>query len=241
MGVSFREGHTSKVTYCISWHLFSKRSHPCSKTFHLHCSDGSCFKKVCDTDKKKKKKKKSDFSLETPNNCVLLLKDWPCRMIYYRVPPTVRSPLQAFKMEFDFWTPMCMEPYLPQHVYYTHRGLHSLPLGIYVLQVLPSNQTPWGLLFSPFWLWRLLCMHLRHVWLFATPWTIACQTPLSLEFSRQQYWSGLSFPPPNLPDWDRIPISCTGSWILYHWVTWEATEIIRGSKSRCQHTVDWPT
>ena len=56
MGVSFREGHTSKVTYCISWHLFSKRSHPCSKTFHLHCSDGSCFKKVCDTDKKKKKK-----------------------------------------------------------------------------------------------------------------------------------------------------------------------------------------
>ena len=30
----------------------------------------------------------------------------------------------------------------------------------------------------------------------ATPWTIACQAPLSLGFSRQKYWSGLPFPPP---------------------------------------------
>ena len=29
---------------------------------------------------------------------------------------------------------------------------------------------------------------------FATPWTIACQAPLSMEFSRQEYWSGLPFP-----------------------------------------------
>ena len=32
--------------------------------------------------------------------------------------------------------------------------------------------------------------------LFATPWTIAYQTPLSMEFSRQEYWSGLPFPSP---------------------------------------------
>ena len=31
--------------------------------------------------------------------------------------------------------------------------------------------------------------------LFVTPWTIACQTRLSLGFSRQEYWSGLPFPP----------------------------------------------
>ena len=30
---------------------------------------------------------------------------------------------------------------------------------------------------------------LGHVWLFVTPWTIACQTPLSMEFSRQENWS----------------------------------------------------
>ena len=34
------------------------------------------------------------------------------------------------------------------------------------------------------------------VWLFATPWTVACQAPLSVEFSRQEHWSGFPFPPP---------------------------------------------
>ena len=34
-----------------------------------------------------------------------------------------------------------------------------------------------------------------------TPWTIARQTPLSMGFSRQEYWSGLQFPSPgNLPN-----------------------------------------
>ena len=32
--------------------------------------------------------------------------------------------------------------------------------------------------------------------LFATPWTVACQAPLSMGFSRQKYWSGLPFPSP---------------------------------------------
>ena len=32
--------------------------------------------------------------------------------------------------------------------------------------------------------------------LFATPWTVAHEAPLSMGFSRQEYWSGLSFPPP---------------------------------------------
>ena len=35
----------------------------------------------------------------------------------------------------------------------------------------------------------------------ATPWTVACQAPLSREFSRQEYWSGLPFPSPvDLPN-----------------------------------------
>ena len=42
---------------------------------------------------------------------------------------------------------------------------------------------------------------LSHVQLFATPWTIACQAPLSMGFSRQEYWSGLPFPAPgDLPN-----------------------------------------
>ena len=31
---------------------------------------------------------------------------------------------------------------------------------------------------------------------FATPWTVACQPPLSLGFFRQEYWNGLPFPSP---------------------------------------------
>ena len=34
------------------------------------------------------------------------------------------------------------------------------------------------------------------VQLFKTPWTISYQAPLSMEFSRQEYWSGLPFPSP---------------------------------------------
>ena len=42
---------------------------------------------------------------------------------------------------------------------------------------------------------------LSHVQLFATPWTVAYQAPLSMGFSRQEYWSGLPFPSPeDLPD-----------------------------------------
>ena len=42
---------------------------------------------------------------------------------------------------------------------------------------------------------------LSHVQLFAIPWTVAHQAPLSMELSRQEYWSGLPFPHPRaLPD-----------------------------------------
>ena len=37
---------------------------------------------------------------------------------------------------------------------------------------------------------------LSHVQLYATPCTVGCQAPLSMEFSRQEYWSGLPFPTP---------------------------------------------
>ena len=41
---------------------------------------------------------------------------------------------------------------------------------------------------------------LSRVRLFVTPWTVAYQAPLSMEFSRQEYWSGLPCPPGDLPD-----------------------------------------
>ena len=42
---------------------------------------------------------------------------------------------------------------------------------------------------------------LSRVRLFVNPWTVAYQAPPSMEFSRQEYWSGLPFPSPeNLPN-----------------------------------------
>ena len=49
---------------------------------------------------------------------------------------------------------------------------------------------------------------LSHVCLFVTPWAAVCQTLLSMEFSRQEYWSGLPFPSPeDLPDPGTEPSS----------------------------------
>ena len=45
------------------------------------------------------------------------------------------------------------------------------------------------------------CQLLSCVWLFVTPWNVALQAPLSMEFSNQEYWSGLPFPSTgDLPD-----------------------------------------
>ena len=63
---------------------------------------------------------------------------------------------------------------------------------------------------------------LIHVQLFATPWTVAQQAPLSMGFPRQEYWSGLLFSPPgDLPDPGSehksfVCVSCIGMQILYH-------------------------
>ena len=49
--------------------------------------------------------------------------------------------------------------------------------------------------------WLCLLSRFSHVWLSATPWTMACQAPLSMGFSRQEYWSGLLFPSPFIGSW----------------------------------------
>ena len=55
--------------------------------------------------------------------------------------------------------------------------------------------------FSNAWKWKVRVKLLSRVQLLATPWTAAYQAPLSLGFSRREYWSGLPFPSPgDLPD-----------------------------------------
>ena len=65
------------------------------------------------------------------------------------------------------------------------------------------------------------CLFLSHVQLFGTPWTVAHQAPRSVEFFRQEYWSGLPCPSPgDLPDQGTEPRSPALQQILYllsHW------------------------
>ena len=71
---------------------------------------------------------------------------------------------------------------------------------------------------------------LSHVWLFVIPWTVAHQDPLPMEFSRQEYWSRLSFcSPGDLPH----PGSNPG---LLHWrQTFYCLSHKGSQRSPCRH------
>ena len=84
-----------------------------------------------------------------------------------------------------------------------------------------------------------VCLHaqlLTLVQLFETLWTIVCQAPLSMEFSRQECWSGLPFPPlPNPvtePTSPRAPSLCRWFFFFNHWATWEAPTYLEKTLQR---------
>ena len=52
--------------------------------------------------------------------------------------------------------------------------------------------------FSSAWKCKVKVKSLSHVLLFATPWTAAYQAPPSMGFSRQEYWSGVPSPSPEI-------------------------------------------
>ena len=58
----------------------------------------------------------------------------------------------------------------------------------------PSSQAGWEVFRGSAFLSLLEVKSLSHVWLFVSPWTVACQAPPSMGFSRQEYWVGLPFP-----------------------------------------------
>ena len=63
------------------------------------------------------------------------------------------------------------------------------------------------------------------VWLLVTLWTVACQAPLSMRFSRQKYWSGMScLSPEDLPDLGIGPVSLTSPALEGRFFTTSATQ-----------------
>ena len=73
---------------------------------------------------------------------------------------------------------------------------------------------------------------------FVVPWTVACQAPLSMGFPRQEYWSGLPFPPPgHLPNPGIKPVSLTSPALAGgFFTTWEAPIIFNPQKKISEDT-----
>ena len=80
------------------------------------------------------------------------------------------------------------------------------PPGSPIPGILQARTPEWGAIsFSNAWKWKVKVKSLSRVWLFTTPWTAAHQAPLSMGFSRQEYWSGV--PLPSLEDTVRRCLS----------------------------------
>ena len=107
-----------------------------------------------------------------------------------------------------------LKNFLIESLKYVHRQSYVTPWQQWLLWLTTKSSRIKHIHVS---LIRVTCMHLAecqnvgltrcwvnslsHVRLFATPWTIAYQAPWSMGFSRQEYWSGLSFPSPgDLPN-----------------------------------------
>ena len=81
--------------------------------------------------------------------------------------------------------------------------IDSSPPGSAVPGILQAKTLEWvAIFFSSAWKWKVKVKSLSHARLFATPWTAPYQAPLSMWFSRQEYWSGVPLPslfqPPTL-------------------------------------------
>ena len=89
----------------------------------------------------------------------------------------------------------------------TARSLQSCPIlcdpidgsppGSPLPGILQARTLEWvAISFSNAWKWKVKVKSLSRVRLLATPWTAACQAPLSMGFARQEYWSGVPLPSP---------------------------------------------
>ena len=81
--------------------------------------------------------------------------------------------------------------------------IDSSPPGSPVPGILQARTLEWvAISFSSAGKWKVKVKSLSHFRLFVTPWTAAYQAPLSMGFSRQEYWSGVPLPSPSLMNTD---------------------------------------
>ena len=86
------------------------------------------------------------------------------------------------------------------------------PPGYPVPGILQARTLEWvAISFSNAWKWKVKVKSLSRVRLLATPWTAAYQAPLSMGFSRQEYWSGVPSPSPSSLLYYLVNTVCSNS------------------------------
>ena len=110
--------------------------------------------------------------------------------------------------------------------------IDSLPPGSSVPGILQARTLEWvAISFSNAWKWKAKVKSLSPVRLLATPWTTAYQALLSMGFSRQEYWSGVPLPSPNMLSRLVITFLPRSKCLLISWlqspsaVIWEPKKI----------------
>ena len=92
------------------------------------------------------------------------------------------------------------------------------PPGSPVPGILQARTLGWvAIFFSHAWKWKVKVKSLSCVRLLATPWTAAYQAPLSMGFSRQEYWSGVPLPSPNIQCVEKCKNHNRIKWIFTDW------------------------
>ena len=89
------------------------------------------------------------------------------------------------------------------------------PPGSPIPGILQARTLEWvAISFSNAWKWKVKGKLLSHVLLFATPWTAAHESPPSMGFSRQEYWSGVPLPsPPSCSTKSKIKFLLSAVWL----------------------------
>ena len=117
---------------------------------------------------------------------------WGCHSLLFLILPSVNAAAAAAAKLLQSCPTLC-DP------------IDSSPPGSLIPGILQARTLEWvAISFSDAWKWKVKVKSLSRVRLFETSWSAAYQAPLSLGFSRQEYWSGLPLPsPPSVNIWQE--------------------------------------
>ena len=114
--------------------------------------------------------------------------------------------------------------------------IDSSPPGSPVPRILQARTLEWvAIYFSNAWEWKVKVKSLSHVLLLATPWTAAHQAPPSMGFSRQECWSGVPLPSPNMLSGFVITFFPRSKHFLISWLESPSAVILESKKMKVCH------